>query len=153
MEFVTFEIAKKLKEKGFREKCFGYYAYCGNVIYYYIIQNPVPSRQLTFKDFKDCKNIYKEIEKYDAPTISQVRKWLIDEKKIFIAINIAWCYEDENTPFYKNPKMLPILKGYNAGIYNLDNLNDGKMSNKITYFETYEKAALAGIEYVLDNLI
>lgn len=125
-EFVPFEIAKKLKEKGFDWETNNVYE----------------------KNILACR-----YEDYPKPTISQVLKWLREEKKIFIAINIAWCYEDENKPFYKNPKMLPILKGYNAGIYNLDNLNDGKMSNKITYFETYEEAALAGIEYVLDNLI
>ena len=26
-DFVNFEVAKKLKEKGFREECFGYYSY------------------------------------------------------------------------------------------------------------------------------
>lgn len=140
MEIVTFEIAKKIKGKSFPQKTAGRYSMID--CFYY------EDGRLFFHGGACDVN-----EAYTAPTISQVLKWLREEKKIFIAINIAWCYEDENKPFYKNPKMLPILKGYNAGIYNLDNLNDGKMSNKITYFETYEEAALAGIEYVLDNLI
>ena len=47
--------------------------------------------------------------------------------------------------------MEPILKGYYYGIWELDNLNDKNGHSE--YFETPELAAIAGIEYVLDNLI
>lgn len=33
MDFVTFEIAKKLKEKGFREECIAYYHTDGELLY------------------------------------------------------------------------------------------------------------------------
>ena len=85
-DFVSFKLAQKLKEKGFREKCFGYYGWCEDVFYYNVIQNPVPSRQLTFKDFEECQNTYRENYKYDAPTISQVLKWLREEKGIYVQI-------------------------------------------------------------------
>lgn len=119
---VPFEISKKLQEKGFKEKCFAYYDVDENSEYW-----------------------------IDAPTIPQVFKWLREEKKIFITINIAYCYEDDEHPFPTNPEMKPILKGYYYGVWNLDNLND--KNGRSEYFESPEQAALAGIEYVIDNIL
>ena len=123
-EFVSYEIAKKLKEKGFDWETKE--AYERNIIV--------------------CR-----YEDYPKPTISQVLKWLREEKKIFVAINVGYCYESDEIPFPTNPKMEPILKGYYYGIWELDNLNDKNARSE--YFEDYEQAALAGIEYVIDNLI
>ena len=134
-DFVNFEVAKKLKEKGFREKCFGYYSYWGPEVYYYIIQDPIPSRKLTFKDFKGCKNSYKEIEKYDAPTISQVLKWLRVEKNVICLPHIDPAEEKWFFYVVKLPQASDFPECMSSIIYN-----------------TYEEAALAGIEYVLDNL-
>lgn len=142
-DFVTFEIAKKLKEKGFREECFGYYGWCEDVFYYNVIQNPVPSRQLTFKDFEECQNTYRENNRYDAPTISQVLKWLRKEKHLHIEL-VAAAYgynyivsqtpEDGGTDYY-------------SSAWEYAGPNDGGA------WDSDEQAALAGIEYVLDNLI
>lgn len=136
-DFVSFEVAKKLKEKGFREGCFGYYGYCEDVFYYNVIQNPVPSRQLTFKDFEECQNTYRENNRYDAPTISQVLKWL-REKGVDIYCTPYW--HNKTDKYY----VVCIVKDrlYNYGAYIDDN-----------DFNNYESAALAGIEYSLDNLI
>ncbi len=35
MEFVDFDLAKKLKEKGFKNNCIGYYDYAGEFHYNY----------------------------------------------------------------------------------------------------------------------
>lgn len=83
--------------------------------------------------------------------IYDVLKWLREEKKIFVTINIGYCYEIYEIPFPTNPNMEPILKGYYYGIWELDNLNDKNGHSE--YFETPEHAALAGIEYVIDKLI
>ena len=134
-DFVPFELAKKLKEKGFRESC-GY-------VYNY------KRKEL---EYKKESTIWNNSEYwYAAPTISQVLKWLREEKKIFIAINIGYCYESYEKPFPTNPKMEPILIGYYYGIWELGNLNDRNALSK--YFEAPKQAALAGIEYCLDNLI
>ena len=146
MDFVTFEIAKKLKEKGFKEECLCHYI--GEDLVYNI-ESPIANNQLLF-----CHNKYDNIwhrDNIDAPTISQVLKWLRVEKEIFIAINIGYCYESYEKPFPTNPKMEPILKGYYYGIWELGNLNDKNALSK--YFEKPEQATIAGIEYVLDNLI
>ena len=138
-DFVPFEIAKNLKEKGFREGCFGYYGYCKDVFYYNVIQNPIPSRQLTFKDFKDCKNRYRENNRYDAPTISQVLKWLRDEKDIDLVTSPVFFYDD----------VLGKMRKYECEVFtpSLDK------PEHCGYREEWEQATLAGIEYVLDNLI
>lgn len=120
-DFVTYEIAKKLKEKGFKYNKM-------NLLDRICMENQI-----------------------NHPTISQVLKWLREEKNIFIAINIGYCYESDEIPFPINPKMEPILKGYYYGIWELDNLNDKNALSE--YFEAPELAAIAGIEYVLDNLI
>lgn len=146
-DFVSFEIAKKLKEKGFREECFGYYGYCEDVFYYNVIQNPIPSRQLTFKDFKDCQNVYPENNRYDAPTISQVLKWLRKENHIHINTSV---YKDESED--ADGRVIEEWCFWNWDIQNCnsgDVLQDG---DDIEY-ESYEQAALASIEYILDNLI
>lgn len=123
-DFVPFELAVKLKEKGFDWETSNMYE-----------RNIIACRY----------------EDYPKPTISQVLKWLREEKKIFMTINIVYCYEDDENPFPTNPEMKPILKGYYYGVWNLDNLND--KNGRSEDFESPELAAIAGIEYVLNNLI
>ena len=123
MNFVSFEIAQKLKEKGY----------------------PIKRKRSGILGLTKLEYID------ELPTISQVLKWLREKKKIFVAINIGYCYESYEKPFPTNPKMEPILKGYYYGIWELDNLNDKNACSE--YFEAPEFAILAGIEYVIDNLI
>ena len=108
-DFVTLEIAKKLKEKGF------------------------PIKTKTEGKFGLTK--LKEVE--ILPTISQVLKWL--RKKYFIHIStkpypcedgLMWLYEIRKFSEY----IIAIV------------------ADK-TGFTQEEQAALAGIEYTLDNLI
>lgn len=125
MEFVSFELAKKLKEKGFPQKCFGKYEMQGAC-------------------YIDDGRFYiggciTEVEKaYTAPTISQVLKWLRDEKKIHIVIDIT------NYGFISSTISFKWDKSY--------------CENEIEHYDhigysTYEDAAFTEIEYVLDNLI
>lgn len=117
-DFVTFELAKKLKEKGFSYPCIGHYV--DNQIYIAHYQN-------AFHSDND--------ESIDAPTISQVLKWLREEKRIHIGFGYSprkkWryvvMYMDDK--FYTHPTLAV----------------DG--------FLKFEQAALAGIEYVIDNFI
>ena len=114
-DFVTFDLAKKLKEKGFGCK-YPFAIYFGNRIYY------------DYGDLIDDKDVI------IAPTISQVLKWLRDRKNLHICIGVP----------------LAPHSGWDYDITEIDGLifchaNDG--------YNCYEEAALAGIEYVLDNLI
>ena len=108
-DFVHFELANKLKEKGF----------------------PIKTKT-------EGKLGLTELKEVDIlPTISQVLKWLRKEKNIFIHIDV-----------YTNDKF-----DYFFGI-----ATKGDETWEMEYvgeedYKTYELAALAGIEYVLDNLI
>lgn len=70
MEIVSFEIAKKLKEKGFREKVNAYYGKHENIF------DVHPALDMNDSDYRAS-----------APTISQVLKWL-REKDIMVEIPI-----------------------------------------------------------------
>lgn len=122
-DFVTFNLAKKLKEKGFNKCVCGYYWETGGLS---ICNTPMNSNAL--------KN------EFSAPTISQVLKWLREEKKIHIVIDVCngnWEYSikekirlDESLQYISQTIPVPICRG-----------------------SSYEEAAIAGIEYCLDNLI
>ena len=122
-DFTPFGLAVKLKEKGFDYPCIGHYV--NNQLYVAHYQN-------AFHSDND--------ESVDAPTISQVLKWLRKEKLILIGLSpmqeyggdevIEWC-----STVYKADKQ------------------GGLSWQEEFYYQSYEQAAIAGIEYVLDNLI
>ena len=127
MEFITFEIAKKLKEKGFpQHECdYGYIE----------------------KDDKTYRIVGPGIPDYlpntAAPTLSQVLKWLREEHHLhFEVIATAYGY---NLIISDIPD-----KGGSDRYYSHIN-DDGP--NYIGGWDKYEDCILYGIEYVLDNLI
>lgn len=124
-DFTSFELAKKLKEKGFNEPCYGYYHCNGGNDSFELCGNGDC-------DFQISKNQYRVA----APTISQVLKWLREEKKLHIEVMFI-----SPTP--------------NRVKYYITNIGGdrGFMDISDEHYETWEQAALAGIEYVLDNLI
>lgn len=140
MDFVTIEIAKKLEEKGFKEKCLTYYDVNDNVGLLYNTQYTDYMLPCQYTDLLQCHNtgeaeIQPDNSDYcvDAPTISQVLKWLREEKKI--AINIEF---------------IPYTWQYKI----IDMSFDRRFEPcGITIFSDYEEAAITGIEYVLNNLI
>lgn len=102
-EFVSFEISKKLKEKGFDWETSNVYE----------------------KNILACR-----YEDYPKPTISQVLKWLRDEKKIHIGVLYHNYYAVWIQPMKRN-----------------------EAEHVIHDCKTHEGAELEGIEFVLDNLI
>lgn len=134
MEFVDFDLAKKLKEKGFKEECLCHYI-GDNLVYN--IESPIANNQLWFSHNK-FDNIWHR-DNYDAPTISQVLKWLREVKRI--DSGAVWDNRDNRDGKwvgYINEMDMPDL----VGEYVLPNT-----------YDAYEQAALKGIEYVLNNLI
>jgi hypothetical protein len=127
-DFVNFELAQRLKEKGFREKCLAYYSkdsdfyyntsYCSDVEY-------------AFKSFNSRPNHICG-KRIDAPTISQVLKWLREEKGIHVCI---------------------ALGEFSDWMYDVARIDGNMFCKAEDDFKSYEQATLAGIEYVLDNLI
>ena len=146
-DFAPFELAVKLKEKGFDSLCI--YAYCeqGGWNKYRQVHEPITHILRTdgnpFGSFYCGKNWNVKYEtnknkiRCSAPTISQVLKWLRKEKKIHIVY-----------PFYKD-------KGFYYYVQRIGNAARivSSFGDSDDCFDTAEQAALAGIEYVLDNLI
>lgn len=91
-DFVTYELAVKLKEKGFNEPCYGYYHCNGGNDSFELCGNGD-------RDFQNSKNQYR----IAAPTISQVLKWLREEKKIYIviAVNPTLSTKDKIAYYYQ----------------------------------------------------
>lgn len=140
-DFVTFEIAKKLKEKGFTQ---GF---------------NISGCKFVFSDENTIKRI-SDIGAYEngyfginipCPTISQVLKWLIEEKSIYVEPCILADSDTDadgkviNEYTYWSFSIVSIETG-DMIYFEYEHIDDKR-------FETYEQATLAGIEYVLDNLI
>lgn len=150
-DFVTFELAKILKEKGFREKCLLYYESTGGFYSNSIDTYDRPNQELDYSDFLKCFNEGNSIGLIDAPTISQVLKWLREEKKIHIEPCILADADTDadgkviNEFTYWSFSIMSIANG-DMIYFEYEHIDDKR-------FDTYEQAALAGIKYVLDNLI
>lgn len=132
-EFVTFEISKKLKEKGFPQSP-DYFNHSS----YYDWDGLRKIHSLSNASVWFDSNISRD-NIYFAPTISQVLKWLREEKKKFVKIEMHEC------------KYLFAIErtdecSFEVGFQKSDALC-------FLPYKTYEKAAIAGIEYVLDNSI
>lgn len=136
-DFVTFEIAKKLKEKGFREECLLHYTDTGFLFCNSIDTYDRPNQELDYSDFRKCFNNGNSIGLVDAPTLSQALKWFREEK---IYIVPTFCV-DQNDSGYWDFRLISTMDG--MLIYD-------EIKNR---YNSYEQAALAGIEYVLNNLI
>ena len=126
-DFVSFELAKKLKEKGYPQKpdnmnCMPYYEY-DEVANYIALCNEIVWHMST----EPRDNIFA------APAIHKVLKWLREEKKQHIGVVLT------TMDFYK-----PIICKCEIFGARIDNLPPRC---------SYEQAAIDGITYCLDNLI
>lgn len=146
-DFVPFELAVKLKEKGFKELCLAYYDVLDNVGILYNTQytddfSPCQYTDLLFShNSGEGKQTDDSEYCVDAPTISQVLKWLRKEKDMYIEI------------FLYNGTYSYIVKSItkiSEDDYFHQCLNEDTTDME---YENYEDATLAGIEYALDNLI
>ena len=127
-DFVPFELAKKLKEKGYPQQC-------GDDAY--ILEDEYEEFEVGSLEFTPL--IPEHLQTVVAPTISQVLRWLREEKKIHIFSEIA-------------------SMGWYYTIYPKIQIKEGKLKTGNTIIDrdasnTYDEAILAGIEYTLDNLI
>ena len=127
-DFVPFELAVKLKEKGYPQRTFGEYDMQGAC---YI------------EDGRFYENgcITEVARAYTAPTITQVLKWLRKEKKIYVSI----------LPFATHSTINKVAFYYLIEYNSTGETMEGIEQN--TYCAEWKDAAVAGIEYVLNNLI
>lgn len=132
-DFVSFDLAKKLAFKGFNDPCIAYYDEG------FLRYNTKYSFALTAEELLISHN--SEHTWVDAPIISQVLNWLRKEKKILVVAAPAFLYKEARY-FWQ------------CGIYEISLLPNVMPFHKfIDNKESYESAILAGIEYVIDNLI
>ena len=131
-DFIPFELAVKLKEKGFNEPCYGYYHCNGGNDSFELCGNGDC-------DFLNSKNKHR----IAAPTIPQVLKWLREEKKIVISIFLHPCgwqadiYTDVHS--YYESEAERYLMYYHK--------EKTEISHSYNWLESY------CIQYVLNNLI
>jgi hypothetical protein len=129
-DFTPFELAVKLREKGLDEPCYGYYHCNGGNDSFELCGNGDC-------DFQNSKNQYRVA----APTISQVLKWLREEKKIYIVIAV-------------NPTL--STKDKIAYYYQVYSNSNGVTSDYYESEECYaqwEDCAIGSIKSVLKHLI
>ena len=142
-DFVTFELAKKLKEKGF--SCEIPFAMYNEIACFCLLTTAAPM-MVCASGFK-CREYYdyEDFDEHDyiAPTISQVLMWLRKEHHIhFEVVGAAYGY---NLIISDTPDKGGTDRYFTHA--NDDGPNDGGAWDK------YEDCVMYGIEYVLDNLI
>lgn len=142
-DYVSFETAKLLKEKGFNEKCNYVYMWTGNIVAaQYFMEGE------SFVDNEDIDAVAKYNEwiiytqgeyAYLCPTIQRAMKWLRKEHFLHVHIgydDLDWfwdiMYVSPEVPVEDRPEF--VKEGFSR-------------------HKEYEDAALEGIKYCLENLI
>lgn len=132
-DYVSHEVAKLLKEKGFDFCCEFQYINCSSG-YPFLTD---------IRDDAGCYYKNSEIgqDEYSAPTIQMAMKWLREVHNLFIFISTWLRHKDGTVQYY----------------YEIRNLNDKDFetisSCTIKEFDSYEKTCEAAIKYCLENLI
>jgi hypothetical protein len=132
MKFIDKQLALKLKEKGFDRPCFGWYNTDNEILKLHLCEG---TTRLVLEHPLNCEYII------DAPTTDQVLEWLREEKYINFGIfpytYTAGVYYNLNLIWKINPDIKFEVEEY---IVNIP-------------YKTYDDACIAGIEYVIENLI
>ena len=131
-DYVSFETAKLLKEKGFNEPCRGNYYWGFDDKDNSIVEFGEWTAQAYNNDFED------EMFICSAPTLQMAMKWLREVHKLEIFLNLDVIQENHNW-WYKIGK---YTKGYISILH--ESGSD---------YSTYENACEAAIKYCLENLI
>ena len=135
-DFVNFKLAKKLKEKGFDCKYpFAMYDEDGDFYPLFTSCDEDEDSKCIFgkRMYYGYDDFVGDKDAVIAPTISQVLKWLREEKKLYVGVTYI-------------PKDL-----YYATIQYIGDYKRTILPNDS--YDNWKGAALNGIEYVLDNLI
>jgi len=134
-DYVSFEVAKLLKEKGFDGKCHSHYYPChypDGSIQYHKYESSVKGDKCWY-DVYSLKTL--PVDHYLAPTLQIAMKWLREVHCLTIDI---FHYRDWKVTI----KTIP--NDYLKADYSNDELKPS---------ETYEQACEAAIKYCLENLV
>lgn len=132
-DYVSFETAKLLKQKGFDEPCES--AYTENGQYLLSCYKGISGRRI--KNSESLNFSYSVV----APTLQMALKWLREVHKLFIFISTWLKHKDGTVQYY----------------YEIRNLNDEDFETLYDYtskeLNSFEKVAEASIKYCLEKLI
>ena len=123
-KFVDFELAKKLKEKGYpqvKKNTLAMYSEKGE---WFSLVSTLDEDYYSFEDFDDRDCV--------CPTIAQILTWLREKHKLHVCID------------------LDIDKNW---FYSIESVNDDFQHIDSSDYDSYEKTAVSGIHYALDKLI
>lgn len=127
-DYVSFETAKLLKEKGFDEETRGYYPIKGDA-----------TGRLMFSSEYNHNHSQVQIS---APTIQMAMKWLREVHHYYIQVMLdSWACGGH--------------MGYYVVIQKTDSDFEMMLADALdeVFYETYEEACEAAIKYCLENLI
>ena len=128
-DYVSFETAKLLKEKGFDERVERFFNADG-----------LPCRGESAYDWNDYADVDDEVKDYSRPTLQMAMKWLREVHNYDISI----CLDSYVEP-YDNQYYIVIRRRKDK----YDNVSPCEQ----VYFDTYEEACEAGIRYCLECLV
>ena len=154
-DYVSLEIAKLLKEKGFKHWCYKSY---GTAVYHkgepispheeYELKDEGKGDEIEYVeggylyDF-GCDNSKKDAKVWAAPSIYVTMKWLREAHKIGIFPSIYSIYYGEKDGIMEHH--------FGTAIINLNNYE--LMTDDMMPMPTYEEACEVAIKYCLENLI
>lgn len=156
-DYVSFEVAKLLKEKGFRLWCYKSY---GDVAYHKGMPLSFDEEcELKSEGLEDeiehveggclydfgCNNKRKDIKAWAAPTLWVAMKWLREVYKLHINLDIHWLYFVNALGW-----MYTVTKILENGV---DYVCSNGDENDKTFYSSCEEACEAAIKYCLENLI
>ena len=128
-DYVSYEIAKLLKEKGFNEPCFYYYK----------------DKVLMFSPILKGRNSY-QTDTYSAPTHQMAMAWL-REHGLHINAPISYDYSvdaDGNEVDRRTFYIFEIYSSFRGNLIYIEEINE---------YDSYEEAVEAALKYCLENLI
>lgn len=136
--FVPVDLAKHLKEAGFKERCVAHY-YGETVFEYNSKKTSVWSGKIQSSDFFNCYNADNRNRKnLDAPTIDQVLGWLGRERGIYILLE----------PFPSTSTIEKVIWSWSFK-WNSDGVSMDRTEPDDNCYSTREDAALAGIRCII----
>jgi len=156
-DFVSYKVAKLLKEKGFKESTrFVWYEHLPSQNAVYNSEIGKPKRDYFYWEKEGERNSlwtnespvpsYISGEVYSCPTLQMIMKWL-REKGFHINVSISYDYSvdaDGNVVDKWTFWLFEILSSFSGNLIYTEEVNE---------YDSYEEAVDAAIKYCLENLI
>ena len=131
--FVPYELALRIKELGFDEKCFGWWSYINGTTASFYGYHCTNSELIELNSFnKNCT----------APLWQQALDWFREE--FGIRLEIVDYFDEKKLPLSENIGCKPL------GYFIWDSYNDSFNEEYATKFNTYEEARLECIRKLIE---